>query len=122
MLGKIGLYLLVGLVIVATLLTVGFATLNNQVVVVDFYFFETQPPLSRLWVVIFGSVGLGLVLGLLYWLKSALGYRSRISKLTRQMALLERELNEFRNQPLDQSSIFEQAEDAEARESKDLTP
>ncbi|MCG2634893.1 MAG: lipopolysaccharide assembly protein LapA domain-containing protein [Gammaproteobacteria bacterium] len=74
-----------------------FATLNAELVAVDFYFTKAELPLA---LNLAGALLIGLLLGVLVILPTLLGARRRTRAVRREMKALEEELKNLRALPL----------------------
>lgn len=89
--------LLVALVVLT--LGAGFASLNDEQVVLNYYFGSLEAPLS---LVILGALGMGLLLGFVAGLTLWAGARRELSSLRRSARLAQEEINNLRAIPLKQ--------------------
>lgn len=85
------------LILLIILFGISFAILNSQTVTVDYYFRQSNLPLSLLLVItfVFGSL-LGMLVGLFLLLK----VKIRNHQLKQRLKLADKEINNLRNIPL----------------------
>lgn len=88
------------LVVIVALIVMAFTVLNTAIVPVDVYFYSIDVPVS---VLIFVSLLLGAVLGVLVSVGLSWQQRSEIRKLRKQLALSEQEVFNLRKIPIKDS-------------------
>jgi uncharacterized integral membrane protein len=75
----------------------------NQKFVLGFLFWETRYPLP-IWVVMFLSFAIGVLIWLIGSIFKLLELKSEVRKVNKENTALKKELNELRNMPLDEDS------------------
>jgi len=90
-------YLYIILILLIFIVSLVFFLKNNQMITFDYLVNSLDISLSFL---LFISLSIGTLLGILAWLPKIIGMKHRISKLEKQMKLSEKELDNLRVMPM----------------------
>lgn len=90
-------YLYIILILLIFIVSLVFFLKNNQMITFDYLVNSQDISLSFL---LFISLSIGALLGILAWLPKIIGMKHRISKLEKQMKLSEKELDNLRVMPM----------------------
>ena len=85
------------LILLIFIVSLVFFLKNNQMITFDYLVNSQDISLSFL---LFISLSIGALLGILAWLPKIIGMKHRISKLEKQMKLSEKELDNLRVMPM----------------------
>ncbi|MEE9575466.1 MAG: LapA family protein [Gammaproteobacteria bacterium] len=94
---KIKKYFYIILILLIFIVSLVFFLKNNQMITFDYLVNSQDISLSFL---LFISLSIGALLGILAWLPKIIGMKHRISKLEKQMKLSEKELDNLRVMPM----------------------
>ncbi|MEE9160851.1 MAG: LapA family protein [Gammaproteobacteria bacterium] len=90
-------YFYIILILLIFIVSLVFFLKNNQMITFDYLVNSQDISLSFL---LFISLSIGALLGILAWLPKIIGMKHRISKLEKQMKLSEKELDNLRVMPM----------------------
>ena len=90
-------YFYIILILLIFIVSLVFFLKNNQMITFDYLVNSQDISLSFL---LFISLSIGALLGVLAWLPKIIGMKHRISKLEKQMKLSEKELDNLRVMPM----------------------
>ncbi len=90
-------YFSIILILLIFIVSLVFFLKNNQMITFDYLVNSQDISLSFL---LFISLSIGALLGILAWLPKIIGMKHRISKLEKQMKLSEKELDNLRVMPM----------------------
>ena len=90
-------YFYIILILLIFIVSLVFFLKNNQMITFDYLVNSQDISLSFL---LFISLSIGALLGILAWLPKIIGMKHRISKLEKQMKLSEKELDNLRVLPM----------------------
>lgn len=94
---KIKKYFYIILILLIFIVSLVFFLKNNQMITFDYLVNSLDISLSFL---LFISLSIGALLGILAWLPKIIGMKHRISKLEKQMKLSDKELDNLRVMPM----------------------
>lgn len=94
---KIKKYFYIILILLIFIVSLVFFLKNNQMITFDYLVNSLDISLSFL---LFISLSIGALLGILAWLPKIIGMKHRISKLEKQMKLSDKELDNLRVMPI----------------------
>ncbi len=94
---KIKKYFYIILILLIFIVSLVFFLKNNQMITFDYLVNSQDISLSFL---LFISLSIGALLGILAWLPKIIGMKHRISKLEKQMKLSDKELDNLRVMPM----------------------